>query len=88
MELAKVTSKGQITIPLAIRKQLGVREGDKVLFVEENGKIVLMNASLQALLAAQKAFSGVAEEIGAANENDVTAMVNAVREERSKKEDL
>ncbi len=88
MELAKVTSKGQITIPLAIRKQLGVREGDKVLFVEENGKIVLMNASLQALLAAQKAFSGVAEEIGAANEEDVTAMVNAVREERSKKEDL
>ena len=52
MELAKVTSKGQITIPLAIRKQLGVCEGDKVLFVEENGKIVLMNASLQALLAA------------------------------------
>ena len=88
MELAKVTSKGQITIPLAIRKQLGVREGDKVLFVEENGKIVLMNASLQALLAAQKAFSGVAEEIGAANEEDVPAMVNAVREERSKKEDL
>ena len=88
MELAKVTSKGQITIPLAIRKQLGVREGDKVLFVEENGKIVLMNASLQALLAAQKAFSGVAEKIGAANEEDVTAMVNAVREERSKKEDL
>ena len=70
MELAKVTSKGQITIPLAIRKQLGVREGDKVLFVEENGKIVLMNASLQALLAAQKAFSGVAEEIGAANEEE------------------
>lgn len=88
MELAKVTSKGQITIPLAIRKQLGVREGDKVLFVEENGKIVLMNASLQALLAAQKAFSGIAEKIGAANEDDVTAMVNAVREERSKKEDL
>ena len=88
MELAKVTSKGQITIPLAIRKQLGVCEGDKVLFVEENGKIVLMNASLQALLAAQKAFSGIAEKIGAANEDDATAMVNEIREERSKKEDL
>ena len=88
MELAKVTSKGQITIPLAIRKQLGVCEGDKVLFVEENGKIVLMNASLQALLAAQKAFSGIAEKIGAANEDDVTAMGNEIREERSKKEDL
>ena len=29
---AKVTSKGQITIPLAIRKQLGVEAGDVVSF--------------------------------------------------------
>ena len=31
MELAKVTSKGQITIPIDIRKKLGIREGDKIL---------------------------------------------------------
>ena len=36
MELAKVTSKGQITIPIDIRKKLGIREGDKILFMEEN----------------------------------------------------
>ena len=83
MELAKVTSKGQITIPLAIRKQLGVREGDKILFVEENGKIVLMNASLHALQTVQKAFSGVADEIGVHNEDDVSALVDTIREERS-----
>ena len=35
MELAKITSKGQITIPSAIRKMLGVKDGDKVLFVQE-----------------------------------------------------
>ncbi len=29
---AKVTSKGQITLPLAIRKQLGVEAGDTVVF--------------------------------------------------------
>ncbi|NBD33576.1 MAG: AbrB/MazE/SpoVT family DNA-binding domain-containing protein, partial [Cyanobacteria bacterium] len=39
MELAKVTSKGQITIPVEIRKQLNLKPGDKVLFIEENGKI-------------------------------------------------
>ena len=33
MELAKITSKGQITIPASIRKLLGVKDGDKVLFV-------------------------------------------------------
>ncbi|NCC62263.1 MAG: AbrB/MazE/SpoVT family DNA-binding domain-containing protein, partial [Verrucomicrobiae bacterium] len=32
MELAKITSKGQITIPVDIRRKLGVKEGDKVLF--------------------------------------------------------
>ena len=33
MELAKVTSKGQVTIPIEIRKKLGIKNGDKVLFI-------------------------------------------------------
>lgn len=45
MELAKVTSKGQITIPIAIRNALGIREGDKILFMEEGDKVILTNAS-------------------------------------------
>lgn len=35
MELAKVTSKGQVTIPVEIRRKLGIKNGDKVLFMEE-----------------------------------------------------
>jgi transcriptional regulator, AbrB family len=35
MELAKVLPKGQITIPVAIRKKLDLREGDKILFIED-----------------------------------------------------
>jgi antitoxin PrlF len=31
---AKVTSKGQITIPREIRRRLGVRAGDRVVFEE------------------------------------------------------
>ena len=45
MELAKVTSRGQITLPLAIRRKLDVKEGDKVVFYEENGRIVFENAA-------------------------------------------
>ena len=45
MELAKVTSRGQITLPLAIRRKLDVNEGDKVVFYEENGRIVVENAA-------------------------------------------
>ncbi|MDP9373107.1 MAG: AbrB/MazE/SpoVT family DNA-binding domain-containing protein [Chloroflexota bacterium] len=40
--LATLTSKGQITIPAAIRKHLGVDTGDKVAFViEEDGSVQL-----------------------------------------------
>ena len=82
MELAKITSKEQITIPIAIRRLLGVREGDKVLFVEEEGKVVIMNASANALRKAQKAFEGAAEELGIRDEQDIVNMVKEVRAER------
>lgn len=49
MELAKVTSKGQITIPLSIRKLLSIKDGDKVLFVQEGNKVIMTNASMNAL---------------------------------------
>ena len=83
MELAKVTSKGQITIPVAIRKALGVKDGDKVMFIEQEGKVVMMNASLDALLEAQRAFSGVADDLGLKDEQDVVDMVKEIRAERS-----
>jgi antitoxin PrlF len=35
MSAATVTSKGQITIPKAVREALGVEAGDKIEFVEE-----------------------------------------------------
>ena len=82
MELAKITSKGQITIPVAIRRLLGVQEGDKILFVEEGEKVVIMNASANALRKAQQAFEGAAEEVGIRNEQDIVDMVKEVRAER------
>lgn len=82
MELAKVTSKGQITIPVAIRNALGIREGDKILFMEEGNRVILTNASTNALLKAQEAFQGVAEELGIKNEEDVMKLVKEIRAER------
>ena len=56
MELAKVTSKGQITIPIEIRKKLGIKNGDKILFVEESGRVYMMNSSMDALREAQRSL--------------------------------
>jgi len=41
MLASSVTRKGQVTIPKSIRDRLGVREGEKVLFVERGDEVVL-----------------------------------------------
>jgi AbrB family looped-hinge helix DNA binding protein len=42
MATAAVTSKGQITIPVEVRKKLGLKPGDHVRFIEgENGEYIL-----------------------------------------------
>ena len=83
MELAKVTSKGQITIPIDIRRKLGVKEGDKILFMEDRGRIVMMNSSMEALHRAQDAFAGEAERLGLKDEDDVVRMIAELREDRA-----
>ena len=85
MELAKVTSKGQVTIPVEIRRKLGIKNGDKVLFIEESGKVYMMNSSIDALLEAQKAFAGEADKLGLKNDDDVMAMIKELREESAVK---
>jgi AbrB family looped-hinge helix DNA binding protein len=65
MNFAKVSANGQITVPWEIRRDLNLREGDKLRFVrKECGEIVINNASLLALQEAQEAFAGAAEAIG------------------------
>ena len=86
LDMAKVTTKGQITIPVAIRKALGVKTGDKVLFVDNgDGTIAMRNATLKAFSEAREAFAGAAEEAGFATEDDVVDFVKSVRRERAAK---
>ncbi|HEY2860863.1 MAG TPA: AbrB/MazE/SpoVT family DNA-binding domain-containing protein [Terracidiphilus sp.] len=41
MATVTVTSKGQITLPVEIRRRLGLKKGSKVELVVEEGKTVL-----------------------------------------------
>jgi len=54
MEVAKITSKGQITIPISIRRKLGINEGDKVLFMYKADGVLMVNPNT---------FQGVAADV-------------------------
>ena len=82
MELAKVTSKGQITIPLTIRNLLGLKTGDKVFFKENRGKVYITNASQISLSNIQSQMQGEAEKAGFQTENDVITYIKELRKAR------
>lgn len=83
MNLAKISANGQITVPVEIRRLLGLKSGDKILFLEkQGGEIVLSNASAQAIHKAQAAFTGAAEAMNISDEDDVQALVDEVRYEK------
>ena len=60
MNLARVSSNGQVTVPVEIRRKLNIKEGDKILFLENaKGEIVLQNSSRVAIHEAQAALGDV-----------------------------
>ncbi len=38
---AKITSKGQITVPVKVRQALGVKEGDRLVFEQNGGEMTV-----------------------------------------------
>jgi AbrB family looped-hinge helix DNA binding protein len=79
MEVAKVTSKGQITIPRDIRVKMELKKGDKILFFEENGKYFLQNSVSSALKQIQDSMKGEAERAGFNNPDDVVKYIKSRR---------
>ncbi|MDH5200585.1 MAG: AbrB/MazE/SpoVT family DNA-binding domain-containing protein [Candidatus Bathyarchaeota archaeon] len=57
VSVGSVTSKGQVTIPKEIRDALGLVEGDRIVFMLEGERVVIMKATrekLSDLLTRQK----------------------------------
>ena len=80
MNFAKISANGQITVPVEIRRLLGAKTGDKLLFFQkQDGEIVVRNASAKAIRKAQAAFAGAAETMGVYSEDDVQALVDELR---------
>lgn len=80
MSIARVTSKGQVTIPVEIRRALDIKEGDGLVFepARKNGarfRVIRQRplTSLAGTLPATRRFPGKAairEEIAGARERE------------------
>ncbi len=44
LDVVKVTRKYQITLTKDVREKLKVKEGDKIMFIEKDGEIVIRKA--------------------------------------------
>lgn len=81
MEVATISSKGQITIPVSVRRKLKLKTGDKVVIQEENGRFFFDNAALVAFTRVADAFDGAAEEAGFNNEEELQDYMKEIRKE-------
>jgi antitoxin PrlF len=79
MPTATLTSKGQITLPQAVRRALGLEAGDKVDFVPEPGggyRVLALRRDvreLRGMFAGRVARPVTVEEMDAAIEAEVAA---------------
>ena len=81
MEVAKISSKGQITIPISIRKALNLNNGDKIVIQQENGRYYFDNAKLVAFKRVQDEFKNEALDKGYAEIEDMQDILDDARKE-------
>ncbi len=81
MEVAKLSSKGQITIPVSVRNALKLKAGDKVVILEEDGRFYFENSAMLAFKRAEEAFTGEAQRAGFATEEEMQDYMKEIRRE-------
>ena len=78
---AKVMSKGQITLPIDIRKNMKLNTGDRVVLIYENNRVIMMNPAIYAMEVFQKEMSGEWEKAGIRSEEDINTLMREIRAE-------
>jgi antitoxin PrlF len=61
--LTKVTSKGQVTIPKAVRDQFDIEEGDYLIFDPRDNEIVIRKGQVVADESMEDDFNSLADSI-------------------------
>lgn len=78
---AKIMSKGQVTIPIDIRKKLNISEGDRLTFICEGNYAIVMNSALYAMKTLEKGMAGKFDEAGLLTDEESIDYVKEIRSE-------
>ena len=85
IEMATVSSRGQICIPNDMREEMGLKEGSKVLFLLTGDSIIMKKVDMQTWVEVTKPLKEAMAQTNL-KESDVTEIVHRFREkQRAKK---
>ena len=79
--VAKISSKGQITIPISVRNRLKLKTGDKFVIFVENKICYFENPAVLAFKRAEDAFAGKAAKAGFSTEEEMQNYMEEIRKE-------
>lgn len=83
-EEAKLTSKGQITIPKSIRTTLGLKPGKIIIFIPEGREVVIMPKVKESLKDLERIRKELEEEGKLITEKEFKQMIKEGKKEWSK----
>jgi antitoxin PrlF len=66
MIVGRITAKAQTTVPLAVRRALGIGPGDDVAWQIEDGRVLLTKVKSPLFVAELAAFTEWADELDSA----------------------
>ncbi len=78
IEMATISSRGQICIPNDIREEMGLEEGNKVLFVLTDNSLIMKKADMQTFRQITAPLKEEAKKIGM-KEADANEIVHRAR---------
>ncbi|MEK6983356.1 MAG: AbrB/MazE/SpoVT family DNA-binding domain-containing protein [Nanoarchaeota archaeon] len=79
IEMGTMSSRGQISIPNDIRKEMGLEEGTKVVFLLTDDALMVKKATMESFASITKPLKDVKKKI---DEHEVTALIHRIRARR------
>ncbi|MFH1133221.1 MAG: AbrB/MazE/SpoVT family DNA-binding domain-containing protein [Nanoarchaeota archaeon] len=78
IDMARVSSRGQVAIPSQIREALGLEEGNKLVFIFDGENLIIKKASAETFLSVTEPLRNARKKI---NESEVVDLIHRIRNE-------